>query len=89
MCEQLVILHSGREITLELINTILPYSQASKPHRSLFHLPDEGIQFYDLEQDLIRQALAKSQGNQSHAARLLGMTRDTFLYRMRKYAITT
>jgi transcriptional regulator with GAF, ATPase, and Fis domain len=40
-----------------------------------------------LEADLIEQGLSKSLGNRSKAARLLGLTRDTLLYRMKKYAI--
>ncbi|HED33760.1 MAG TPA: AAA family ATPase, partial [Gammaproteobacteria bacterium] len=40
-----------------------------------------------VEIDLMRQALDKSQGNKSKAARLLGLTRDTFLYRLKKYAL--
>jgi transcriptional regulator with GAF, ATPase, and Fis domain len=40
-----------------------------------------------LEANLIQQALMKTLGNRSKAARLLGLTRDTLLYRMKKYAI--
>jgi len=29
----------------------------------------------------------QTEGNRSRAARLLGLTRDTFLYRLKKYAI--
>jgi transcriptional regulator with GAF, ATPase, and Fis domain len=36
---------------------------------------------------MIHQALRKTYGNRSKAARLLGLTRDTLLYRMKKYAI--
>ncbi len=50
-------------------------------------LPDEGIVIQQLEVDLIRQALARTGGNRCRAARLLGMTRDTLLYRLKKYAI--
>jgi len=41
----------------------------------------------DLEADLIKQALGRALGNRSKAARLLGLSRDTLLYRMKKYAI--
>ena len=41
----------------------------------------------DVEVTLIRQALQKTGGNRSRAARLLGLTRDTLLYRLKKYAI--
>jgi len=36
---------------------------------------------------LIVEALRKAGGNQSAAARLLGITRQTLIYRMQKYAI--
>ena len=38
-----------------------------------------------LEVDLIQQALAYANGNKSEAARLLGLTRDAFLYRLKKH----
>jgi transcriptional regulator with PAS, ATPase and Fis domain len=38
-----------------------------------------------LEAELIRQALGMAAGNKSRAARLLGLTRDTLLYRMEKH----
>lgn len=48
-------------------------------------LPQHGIDMESLEQDLIRQALDYAGGNKSGAARLLGLSRDAFLYRLKKY----
>jgi DNA-binding NtrC family response regulator len=39
------------------------------------------------EQSLIRQALSRTDGNQTSAARLLGLSRDELRYRMEKYAL--
>lgn len=39
------------------------------------------------EVDLIKQALADASGNKSKAARLLGISRDTLNYRLRKYEL--
>jgi two-component system NtrC family response regulator len=50
-----------------------------------FSLPDEGISLAEVEKGLIAQALEKAGGNRSKAARLLGITRQTLLYRMEKY----
>ena len=51
--------------------------------------PNEGISLEGLEKDLIEKALAKSGGNQTKAARLLGITRSALIYRMEKYSIST
>ncbi|MFB3896697.1 MAG: sigma-54-dependent transcriptional regulator [bacterium] len=48
---------------------------------------DEGITLEDMERRLIRSALVKTQNNQSKAAKLLGITRRTLGYRMKKYNI--
>jgi DNA-binding NtrC family response regulator len=52
---------------------------------SLFRLPPQGISLETVEQDFIRQALEMSGGNQVHAARLLGISRDALRYRMKKF----
>ncbi|MDF1530073.1 MAG: helix-turn-helix domain-containing protein, partial [Sedimenticola sp.] len=54
---------------------------------SLFTLPIGGIDLFALEADMIRQAISMSGGNRSKAARLLGLTRDTLLYRIQKHAL--
>jgi two-component system, NtrC family, response regulator AtoC len=50
-----------------------------------FTLPDQGVDLDGVERDLIRQALERTHGNKSHAARLLGLSRDTLRYRVEKY----
>ena len=52
-----------------------------------FDLPPEGVNLDDLERDLIRQALQRHEGNRTHAAKHLGLTRQTLLYRMQKYVL--
>ena len=47
-------------------------------------LPEEGIDLAALEAELIRQALERADGNQSGAARLLGIGRYALRYRMEK-----
>ena len=42
---------------------------------------------YENERRLLASALARSGGNQSVAARLLGITRDKLRYQMKKFAI--
>jgi two-component system NtrC family response regulator len=50
-------------------------------------LPDEGLDLEALEKELIRKALKKAGGNQTRAARYLGLTRPTLIYRLEKYGI--
>mgnify|MGYP000332854244 CR=1 FL=1 len=52
-----------------------------------FVLPDEGIDLAAVEQGLLEQALERTDGNQSAAARLLGLTRYALRYRMEKYGL--
>ncbi len=89
LCERLSILHAGQtidsdDLPLEIRTAPQPGTNgADRP----FTLPDSGINLVDLEQNLIGQALQRASGNKSHAARLLGLSRDTFLYRLKKFAI--
>jgi DNA-binding NtrC family response regulator len=50
-------------------------------------IPDTGIVFEEWEQDLLRKALEKADGNIAEAARLLGMTYRTFQYRAQKFGL--
>ncbi len=85
-CERMVVLLSGREIFPG--NLPREMRSVTAERANLFALPDNGLSLEDLEQSLIRQALEKTHGNRSRAARLLGLSRDTLLYRLKKYAIT-
>ncbi|MDK2919242.1 MAG: two-component system, NtrC family, response regulator AtoC [Candidatus Petromonas sp.] len=53
-----------------------------------FILPKEGINLEEVEKNLIQQALEMSDYNQTKAAKLLGITRHTLIYRMDKYNIS-
>ncbi len=60
----------------------------SKPvSDSGYTLPEHGINMESLEIDLIKQALEYSNGNKSKAAKLLGLSRDAFLYRLKKHKL--
>lgn len=56
----------------------------SKP---FMDIPPCGIVLDDVEKDLIELALKKTNGNQNQAAKLLGLTRQTLIYRIKKYEI--
>ena len=50
-------------------------------------LPAAGLDLDATERELIAQALDRSGGNKTAAARLLGLSRDTMRYRLEKYGI--
>jgi transcriptional regulator with PAS, ATPase and Fis domain len=64
-------------------------SGSSLQAASDFKLPPTGIKLDDLNKGLILQALEMSSGNRSRAAKLLGISRPTLIYRVEKYAIKT
>jgi PAS domain S-box-containing protein len=75
----------------------LPFSlatgalSASVPAQEIRQQPQPafelGISLEENEMRLIRQALEKTGGNQTQAARVLKITRDTLRYKMKKYAL--
>jgi DNA-binding NtrC family response regulator len=50
-----------------------------------YRIPPGGIVLEETEKEFIRQALEMTQGNQTRAAELLGLTRDVLRYRMKKF----
>ncbi len=52
-----------------------------------FTLPEDGIELEAVERGLIAQALQRTEGNQSAAARLLGISRYALRYRMDKFEL--
>jgi DNA-binding NtrC family response regulator len=83
LCERLCILLPGQNIQPTNLN--LP--EREQDSESGFRLPAGGIRLESLEKDAIHQALDLAGGNKSQAARLLGISRDTLLYRLKKYAL--
>jgi two-component system response regulator AtoC len=60
------------------------FPMAGGPRASL-DIPTEGLSLEDNERGLLVRALEKSGGNQTQAARLLRITRDTLRYKMKKF----
>jgi len=87
LCERLVILLPGADITPANLPPEIRGAEASTGVDLGFRLPATGIDLEQLEIEVIRQALTLAAGNKSRAARLLGLSRDTLLYRMRKHLI--
>lgn len=85
VCERLCILLAGR--TIEENNLPPEIVSRAPAQRPEIELPECGINLEQVEIDLIRQALQRTNGNRSRSAKLLGISRDTLLYRMQKYGI--
>jgi DNA-binding NtrC family response regulator len=65
----------------------LPIPAGEGGEEAGIRLPPGGTSLYDVERELIRQALEQSRGNKTTAARLLGITRDTLRYKVKKYRL--
>ena len=88
LCERLSILLAGRTIEPEnLPREFVTYS--STPKAPAFTLPERGIKLDCLEADLIHQALSRTQGNRSKSAKLLGLSRDSLIYRIQKHGLSS
>jgi DNA-binding NtrC family response regulator len=84
--ERAVILTQGTSIGLEHLPSRLHQGYAPAPSTP-FSLPPGGLDMQDVERMLLVQALEQSRQNKSEAARLLGMSRATFRYRLRKHGL--
>jgi PAS domain S-box-containing protein len=62
-----------------------PESGASTTAPGSLEIPSDGLSLEDNERNLLARALEKTSGNQTQAARLLRITRDTLRYKMKKF----
>ncbi|RMD62323.1 sigma-54-dependent Fis family transcriptional regulator [Candidatus Parcubacteria bacterium] len=65
-----------------------PEMGAGGEERFSLDIPDGGLSLEDVERDLLRRSLQKTHGNQSRAAQLLGLSLDTFRYRLKKFGLS-
>lgn len=59
--------------------------QPGTPGELRIDFPEEGISLYNIEKEIIVQALEKAGQNQTRASKLLKISRDTLRYKMKKY----
>jgi two-component system NtrC family response regulator len=86
--ERLVVLSDGELIRLADLPDFLQ-REAGLMGSFQFKLPPEGLNLENLERDLILKALEKFEWNQSKAAKYLGLSRKTLIYRMEKFGLKT
>ena len=60
---------------------------AAEEEKTTLRIPPEGLSLKNLEKDLVIKALQMVNGNQTKAARLLGISRDTLRYKMQKFGL--
>ncbi len=87
--ERAFILHAGvEEIRPEHLSPELRRATpAKRPDRLVPSVTPDGLVLDDVERKLIVEAMERASGNQSKAARLLGVSRDTLRYRLKKHGI--
>jgi len=66
---------------------VMPVPMAEGSTNGEIRLPVGGMSLYNVEKELIRQALEQARGNKTIAARLLRITRDTLRYKVKKYSL--
>lgn len=84
LIERLVILSSDLVIGPSLLPKEI-LKEAFSGKKEDFILPEEGINLEKVEESFVRQALIMANGNQTHAAKLLGLSRHALIYRMEKF----
>ena len=84
--ERMVVLSRGEQLAVQSLPDKVR-GAGDPPAAGGFKLPPQGIRLDELERDLLRQALERHGGNRTRAARDLGLTRNTLLYRMQKHGL--
>jgi DNA-binding NtrC family response regulator len=88
--ERIILLEKGDTILAKHLSFL---SDETKPPEEGVpfkpHLPPQGIVLDEVEKHYILEALKIKKGNKLQAAKMLGISRSTLLYRMQKYGIKT
>jgi len=85
--ERAMIFHRGDLISLADLPETIRAPKAKEATALPMSMPETGLSLEEVEKELILRALQKHDWNQSRAARYLGITRHTLLYRIEKHNI--
>jgi len=86
--ERAMILEESSRITPSSLPISISQSPAGQPAAvAPVTIPDDGLSLEENEKMLLARALEKTGGNQTQAARLLRITRDTLRYKMKKFGL--
>jgi two-component system NtrC family response regulator len=91
-CERLVILATGREVSIEDLPAADPGSRPGRDGSDPMGvgwpaLPPDGLSLVDLEKRVVEMALRLKNGNITQAAAYLRIPRHVLVYRMEKYGM--
>ena len=84
--ERAILLSEGDQITPDDLPTEVR-QEVGPAAEGAFKLPAEGINFEEVERNLITQAMEQTDYNITRAAKLLGLTFRTLQYRLEKFGI--
>ena len=84
--ERAVLFENSDFLTCDNISLLDNLSTPLKNH-NMIQIPNDGLSLIDIEKSLIEQALIKTNHNQTRAAKLLNISRETLKYRMKKFNI--
>ena len=86
-----LILSQGRTVLPEHIaDRLMPRITETRSANSKLQpalIPEGGVSLQEVEKSYLAEVLRKTGGNQSQAARLLGISRATLMYRMKKHGL--
>jgi two-component system NtrC family response regulator len=85
--ERMVLLSRGPELAPGDLPDFLQTGSAVESENSALTMPEQGLSLEEMEKQAILQTLKRCGGNQTHAARRLGMSRRTLAYRLEKYGL--
>ncbi len=88
--ERVILMEDGGDIQpahLTFLGLAHPENRVQTPLEPGLQLPAAGLNLDALIKGLIMQALKQSNGNRTRAARSLGISRPTLIYRLAKYGI--
>jgi DNA-binding NtrC family response regulator len=91
--ERVMILAEGNRVAAKYLpirisgGGMMPVPTSEGNNKGEIRLPAGGMSLYDVEKELICQALDQARGNKTSAARLLRITRDTLRYKVKKYRL--
>jgi len=86
--ERVLILETSEVIKVEDLPPEITRSNEEKRSYTLVDdFPASGLSLEEVEKELIGKALKMANGNQSRAAELLGISRDTLRYRIQKFGL--